>query len=352
LKDLTNIKNKELTIILINYKSHDLLRECLNSLKRQTYKNFNVFIVDNTPGNYEYYKLEKYKKKFKQFFEIYLFKPKLNLGFAGGNNLAIKNSNSYFILLLNCDTELESNTLEKCISFLKENSDVGMLSPKILYFKKKNLIWYAGAYLNPRSIYFSYHIGLNQKNDDKYNVITETSYACGAALFTKREIIEKIGLMDEIFFMYVEETDWNYRVKKAGYKIIYFPEAVIYHKVDVINKYNRLGFRDNPFQIYLYNRNKIIFTMKHFSLIDIISFFLKFQFRTNFFEIFWAIINNKSNFFLAQIRSTIMGLTIGIRRRPNRNCRKLLKAEMNYLNKFIKSLQVLEKKVIIYYKRI
>ena len=326
----------ELTIIFINYKCSSVLKECLESLINQTYKKFQIFIVDNSPGVKEYKQLEKLEKSFEGILNIYLFKPKFNLGFAGGNNYALRHVTSKYILLLNCDTELESNTLEKCISFLKENSDVGMLSPKILYFKKKNLIWYAGAYLNPKSIYFSYHIGLNQKNDDKYDVITETSYACGAALFTKREIIEKIGLMDEIFFMYVEEIDWNYRVKKAGYKIGYFPEAVIYHKVDVINKYNRLGFRDNPFQIYLYNRNKIIFTIKHFSLIDIISFFLKFQFRTIFFEIFWAIINNKSNFFLAQIRSTITGLTIGFRRRTNRNCRKLLKVEMNYLNKFIK----------------
>ncbi|KKL74288.1 hypothetical protein LCGC14_2066370, partial [marine sediment metagenome] len=118
--------------------------------------------------------------------------------------------------------------------------------------------------------------------------------------------------------------------------IIYFPEAVIYHKADVLNKKNRLGFRDNPFQIYLYNRNKIIFIIKHFSLIDIILFFLNFQVRTNFFEIFWAISNNKPNFFLAQIRSIITGLIIGIRRRTNRNCRKLLKLEMDYLNKFHK----------------
>lgn len=208
-----------------------------------------------------------------------------------------------------------------------------MLTPKILFFNDPKRIWYAGAYVNPRSFYFIYHIGLNQKDAIKFNEIKETCYACGAALFTKCEVVERIGLLDEIFFIYVEETDWNYRAKKIGYKIIYFPETFVLHKVEIMNKKNRFGSIENPFQMYLCNRNKITFVIKHFSPTDILFFLIKFQFRTNFIEFCWSILHNKPEFLLTQIRSLIMGIIIGIKRRTNRNCRKLLKIEMNYIYK-------------------
>ena len=329
-------KDYELTIIFVNYKSSLLIDDCLKSLTLQMYKNFNVIIVDNSPGNNEYIKLKKLKTKYEKYIEIVLLKPKYNLGFAGGNNYAIKISNSEFLLLLNCDMELAPHTLQKSIDYLKNNFDVGLLSPKILFFNDKKRIWYAGSYLNPKSFEFSYHIGWNQKDQGQYDQIKETAYANGAALFIRQEVVNKIGLMDEIFFMYAEETDWNYRAKKNKYKIIYYPGAVVYHKVDLIKKENKLGFRENAFQVYLYTRNKIIFTLKHFSIMTFVIFLIKFELKTTLIEIFLSIIKRNLEFTSSQIRAIFLGLIIGIKRRTNRSCKKLMIKEMKYLRKFTK----------------
>ena len=190
--------------------------------------------------------------------------------------------------------------------------------------------------MNPRSIYFSYHIGLNQKDNGKYDEIKETDFTNGAALFTTHKVIEEIGLLDEIFFMYAEDSDWSFRAKEKGYKLIYFPETVVYHKVNPITKKTRSGYRENPFQIYLYTRNKIIFTLKYYSLLDVFLFFCIHQVRSTFIEILLSFIQRKPKFLIAQFRALIMGTLIGLRRRTNRNCRTIMKKEYKYLNMFQK----------------
>jgi len=328
-------KKYELTIIYVNYKCHHVLEESLISLINQKYSNYIVFIVDNTPGNKEYLKIKKTQEKFKNNFKIVLLKPKYNLGYAGGNNYAIKRSYSKYILLLNCDTELAPNFLQKSIDYLNSNPQVGLLSPKMLYFRYKNLIWYAGAYLNPKSFVFTYHLGRNQKDSDQYNQIKETAYANGTALFVRRDVIKIVGLMDEIFFMYVEEVDWNYRARKSNYKIIYFPKAVVYHKTPLITKKYKSQFRENPFKLYLSTRNIFIFTFKHFSLKVLILFLLIYPLKATLIESLLSI-KIIPEFISSQIRAFYYGLLIGIRRRTNRSCKKIMIKEMKYLNKFEK----------------
>jgi hypothetical protein len=282
--------------------------------------------------------LDSRLKSFKNYFQITLLKPKYNLGFAAGNNYALRRIESQYYLLLNCDTVLiDSNTLSECLDYFRFHNEIGMLSPKICFYSDPNRIWYAGAKVNPASQSFSYHIGINQMDKEKFHHIMETDYASGAALFVRNEVIQKIGLMDEIFFMYVEETEWNYRTKEAGYKIIYFPKTRILHKVEVITTKNRFGSRKNAFQPYLYSRNKIIFTLIHFPFKIILFFFGVYQLRTLLAEFFLSIRYHNSQFLSAQIRSIIMGLLIGIRRRTHRKCNRLLRLEMNYLNSFEKN---------------
>lgn len=222
---------KLVSILLVNFNNNHYTIDCLRSLLKLNYQNFEVLITDNGSTHSNYLKLKNEIKQFTSKINIKLIRSNIKLYFAVGTNKAIKESQGKYLCLLNNDTEVEPNFLELIINYMEKNEEIGMLCPKIVYYTKPNHIWYAGAYLNPRSIYFSYHIGLNQKDNGQYDEIKETSYANGAALFTKREVIKNIGLLDEIFFMYVEETDWNYRAKKAGYKIIYFPEAVIYQKL-------------------------------------------------------------------------------------------------------------------------
>ena len=325
---------KLVSILLVNFNNNHFTIDCLKSLMKLNYQNFEVIITDNGSIQSNYLKLKKEIKKITSKINIKLIRSNIKLYFAGGTNKAIKESNGEYICLLNNDTEVEPNFLDKIINYMEKNEEIGMLCPKIVYFTKPNYLWYAGAYLNTRSIYFSYHFGLNQKDNGQYDEIKETSYANGAALFIRKEVIQKIGLLDEIFFMYAEEVDWNYRAKAIGYKLIYYPKTTVYHKVDLITKKNRFGYRKNYFQIYLYTRNKIIFVFKNFSLIDISIFYLIYQLRRTIFELIFSIYKNKYKFFIAQIRAVIMGSLIGFKRRNHRRCNQLMIREYRYLDQF------------------
>ncbi|MFX1394280.1 MAG: glycosyltransferase family 2 protein [Promethearchaeota archaeon] len=327
---------KLVSIIILNYNNNHFTIDCLKSLSKQSYKNFEIIIVDNGSKYYTYLELKTFLKEFESNLKIKLFRSEYNLYFTGGNNKGIRKAKGDYICLLNNDTEVVSDFLEKVVNYLDKNENVGMLCPKILFFKDKNRIWFGGAYLNPRSIHFSYHLGFNQKDNGKYDQIKEPAYVCGAALITRRKVIEEIGLMDEIFFIYIDDTDWSYLTKEKGYKIIYFPETIVYHKINIITKKNRLGFRENPFQIYLYTRNRIVFMLKHFSFFDIFLFFCIFQLRSTIIEIILSITHKKPNFLIAQIRALIIGFLIGFKRRTHKCCRNLMKREINYFTRFHK----------------
>ncbi|MFX0104099.1 MAG: glycosyltransferase family 2 protein [Candidatus Hodarchaeota archaeon] len=327
---------KLVSILLVNHNNNHYTIDCLKSLCEQTYQHFEVIIVDNGSEYNTYLDLKRKIKDFEDNLNIILIRSNYKLYFAAGTNKGLKVAKGDYICLLNNDTEVLSDFLEKPIAYLEKNENVGMLCTKILFFYDKNRIWYAGGYLNPRSIYFSYHIGLNQKDNGKYDEIKETDFTNGAALFTTRKVIEEIGLLDEVFFMYAEDSDWSFRAKEKGYKLIYFPETVVYHKVNPITKETRSGYRENPFQVYLYTRNKIIFTFKFYSLISIILFFYIYQLRATFIEILLSLRQRNPKFLTAQFRALIMGTLIGLRRKTHRNCRKIMKKEYKYINKFQK----------------
>ncbi|MFX1239543.1 MAG: glycosyltransferase family 2 protein [Promethearchaeota archaeon] len=331
------------SIILLNYNNNNFTIDCLESLTKQTYRNFEVIVIDNGSKYSTYLKLKEKIETFSNKLDIKLIKSKYNLYYAGGNNKGMKLAKGEYFCLLNNDTEVREDFLEKTINFLKNNPKVGMLCPKITYFDKKDYIWYAGAYLNPRSIYFCYHIGVGKKDKGEYNKIEETAYANGAALFTSRDVVEEIGLLDDIFFIYAEETDWNYRAKKKGYKVIYFPETLVYHKVDrVTNRFS--GLREKTNKMYLYNRNKIILMLKNFNITNIVFFFLGYYLKTLVMDALYSFKKNRIDYFIAQIRALIMGFLIGIKRRTNRKCKKLMMREFNFIQHVQKKTLELNRK--------
>ena len=224
---------KLVSIIIVNYNKNQDTLDCLKSLKNQTYNNFEILLVDNGSEYNSFLELKKELKQFKDDLEIALIRNKVNLYFAGGNNKAIKIADGEYICLLNNDTVVSPDFIEKMVEFLEENSDAGMISPKIKVYKNKNYLWYAGAYVNLRKASVSRLRGRWEYDpqNQKYNKVMLTDYAAGTALFLKKEVIKKIGLLDESFFMYYEETDWNLRAKKKGYKIYYVPTTIIYHNV-------------------------------------------------------------------------------------------------------------------------
>ena len=200
---------KLVSILLLNYNNNSLSLDCIKSFQNQTYKNFEIILIDNGSENKSYLELKKEIEELRKKFDINLIRSKYNLYLAAGNNKAINYSKGEYLCILNNDTEVEDNFIEEMVTFLEKTPDAGLISPKIKTFLYKQYLWYAGIKLN-----FNYPLLTRLKgyweldrNDTKYNNIGVTDCAPGTAMFLKKELIQTIGLWDEIFFIYNGDVD-------------------------------------------------------------------------------------------------------------------------------------------------
>ncbi|MHA1300532.1 MAG: glycosyltransferase family 2 protein [Candidatus Helarchaeota archaeon] len=285
-------------VILTNpFRSSQLTIDCLKSLEKQDYSNFEVIIVDNASPKEEVEKIEKFLINYK--IKHLLILNSKNWGYAEGNNIGMRKSRGDIICLLNNDTECDPNFISECVKVLLSGKDYGICCPKIVYYDHPSLIWYAGGKISPFLLLTAIQEGVKRpSNEKKYNILKETDYACGTSIYIKREVIDKIGLLDKTFFMYYEETDWNCRARKSHYKVIYVPSTKVYHKIPYNNPFG-------DFQYFFHCRNRFLFAFKNFNNIQII-FFL-------FTQLIWILIE----FFTNLIRrnfTRLKVLSLGIRK--------------------------------------
>jgi len=332
---ILKLMNKLVSLVILNYNNNDYTMDCLKSLKKQTYKSFEVILLDNG-SKYDFYlELKKKITHLEKDLKIILIRTKLNLFFTGGNNKAIKIANGEYICLLNNDTIVSPNFIEKMVEFFEVNLDAGMISPKIKVYKNKNFLWYAGAEINFRKAHIANLRGTWERDpsDQRYDKITATAYAAGTALFLRKSLIEKIGLLDEVFFMYFEETDWNLRAKKYGYESYYVPTTIIYHKVT-----RNSNKKPSLLKHFFLNRNTQILIWKHATFINLLVFYLKFILN-NLKVILIAFIQKKLYSVFLQLYSLWQGFRIGIKRRSNRSCRKNLIKDYYFIKRIEKKLE-------------
>ena len=266
------------SIITVNYNQGKVTAELLRSLRGVTYPYFEIIVVDNgSPGeNPDFLK--------EQFPEITLIKTGENLGFAGGNNAGIRVSKGKFLMFLNNDTEVEPGFLEPLVGLLEKNPDIGMVSPKVMYFHKPGVLQYVGfTKMNPYTIR-NKGIGYMMPDSPQYNTLTETNYIHGAAMMLPERVVKEVGLMPEVYFLYYEEYDWTEMVKRAGYKIYYQPESTIYHKESVTTGV------ESPLKTYYINRSRLIFTRRNIGGLAL--------FISLFFQIFISLPKNTLLFLL------------------------------------------------------
>lgn len=240
-------------IIIINYNNYEDTIECIESLEKISYENFKILIVDNNSSNDS---VNKIKDLFNKYETIQL---KNNLGFAGGNNVGIKKAIEYdadFILLLNNDTIVEANFLNEMInSFYNNAKNVGIVGPKIYSYYDKQISEAEG---NINFFKFTTNNNSYNKNDNKCQPEQEVNFISGCCMLIKKEVFDKVGLLPEEYFMYYEDTDFCTKALEREFKILYNPEAVIYHKES-----SSTGGKDSPFSIKWNNRNRIIFMHKY-----------------------------------------------------------------------------------------
>lgn len=218
--------SQKVFINILNWNKPIDTIECLESCKKIRYDNYEVVLIDNHSSDNSVKLFEE------RFPEITLLKNSRNLGYAGGNNVGIRYAlerGTEYVLILNNDIVVEPNILDELVSAMNRSLRAGMAAPKVLYYHDRTLINSLGTSvdwlrLRPR-------LGECQQRDNgRFSEIVERDVLVGCALFVRRETIERIGLIDEKFFIFHEDADWCYRNLKSGFRNIVVPQAVVYHK--------------------------------------------------------------------------------------------------------------------------
>lgn len=224
----------KVAIIILNWNNYKDTAECLQSVDQLDYKNFCVFLIDNHSHDHSFRKLKEDYERHQYNMEIVFIQSDENLGFAGGNNLAIKQAYDQgypYFWLLNNDTIVSPDSLTYLVEELDTNSDAGMAGSKIYYYGTRT-IWFAGGEINTFTGRAK-HPGIGEFDRGQYDLRREVDYITGCSLLVRREVIDSVGLMKKEYFLYFEEAEWNLRAGNAGWKMIYRPESLIFHKVSV-----------------------------------------------------------------------------------------------------------------------
>jgi GT2 family glycosyltransferase len=248
-------------VIIVNWNNYRDTIECLESLKTLTYNNYKVYVVDNGSTNKSTEKLTRYLETIKPTdIKVELMETNANLGFAGGNNFAIKKAISDdcdCTWLLNNDTLVESGSLDRLIDTMYSDQQIGIVGSKIYYYNT-NKIWFAGGQINTWTGKAT-HIGYQEEDSALFSTNKEVDYITGCSMLIKREVIREIGVLPEYYFLYFEETEFNIVAKKRGWKIIYVPSSKIYHKASAST-----GGENSPSPLvnYYFLRNQFWFIYK------------------------------------------------------------------------------------------
>ncbi|MBW6503937.1 glycosyltransferase family 2 protein [bacterium] len=245
------------SVIILNWNGRHLLEECLDSVSSQSFRDFETIVVDNgsTDGSVDWL-----KDRFGD--AVLTVALPSNLGFAGGNNAGIRVARGSYVILLNNDTAADPRWLAALADAVRRHPDAGMFTPKILNFYRRDEIDNTGHLI--------YLDGLArgrdrlEKDGGRFNEEGETLWPSGCAGVYKREMLDRIGLLDESFFAYGEDVDLGLRARWAGWPCFYVPTAVVYHK------YSATTGAYSPQKAFLVERNRIWILFKNFPAREIL----------------------------------------------------------------------------------
>jgi GT2 family glycosyltransferase len=292
---------EKIGLVTITYNSSDVIRDFLDSTLSQTFQNFVIYIIDN---NSQDDTLEILKENTDS--RIKLVQNKKNFGVARANNqgieLALKD-NCTQVLIINNDVEFEKQLFDKMIKIQKDNN-CSLVVPKMMYFDNPDYIWYAGSTFVKKKGFLPIHKGIKQKDTSQFDGVYPVEYAPTCCLLIKKEVFLDIGMMDERYFVYFDDTDFSYRVLRDGrHKLFFFSDIKFYHKVGSLTKSvekEKKGEYRGDFFIKQNTRNHIYFLKKiggiYAYLFILFLFFknnLRFILNSNFRKNFhtWKLIN-------------------------------------------------------------
>lgn len=240
-------------VIVVNWNGREYSGECLRSLRNQTFSDFEVFLVDNgsTDGSVEYI-----QENFPGWVKV--LANARNEGFSGGNNRGIRGVSGKYVVLLNNDAQADPRWLEELVKVAEENPQAGMLACKI-YLQ-------GGAKIIDNVGHLIYRDGLNrgrgrlEVDQGQFENLEEVLFPSGCAALYRREMLEEVGLFDEDFFAYGDDTDIGLKGRLAGWKCLYVPRAIVHHR------YSQSSSAYSPLKAFYVERNRVWIAVKYFPL--------------------------------------------------------------------------------------
>lgn len=240
------------SVIIVNWNGLQYLDSCLQGLRKQSYKPFEIIVVDNGSIDGSLKFLEK------NYPEVRVVINSFNKGFAGGNNDGIRVAKGELLAFLNNDTVTHPEWMHHLVRIIQSSPKIAGVCGKIYSLDKPDKVLFTMPKINPYTG-GAVWVTLDQGSQP-------VDYLSGNAMMVKRNVVTEIGEMDEEYFAYYEDTDWCARMIRAGYELTYVPDAIIWHK--------QFGTAQKQFQFYQMERNRIRFVLKNFDLFYLIIFLL------------------------------------------------------------------------------
>lgn len=239
-------------IVTVTYNSEEVLADFLSSLDQQDYQNVLSIFIDNASSDQSVKTIQSWKNNSKILIENHT-----NVGVAAANNQGIKLALEHdceFVLLLNNDTVFEASLLSKLLSaHYKYGSS--LIVPKMKYFSPQDIIWYAGGFYNIKKGYLNYHRGQGEVDNHQYNTDDVVDYAPTCCVLIHRQVFEDVGLMDEAYFVYFDDTDFFYRIKlNAKHQLRYIHQVEFLHKIGSLSK-SRTSNKSNYYSSFFIQQN-------------------------------------------------------------------------------------------------
>jgi GT2 family glycosyltransferase len=219
------IKPPHVSVVLLNYNGRQYIQQCVESVLRSDYSNFELIIVDNSSTDKSIDIIDQNTDS-----RISIIRSSKNLGFAAGNNLGAQYAKGDYLAFINIDTLVDSRWLTELISVMEYDDTIGVAQPKILALDDKEIYDSAGDYIDYFGHCFRRGGEWHERDQGQYDIVHDIFSARGAALITRKEIVEKIGLFDEDFFMTYEDIDFCWRVRLHGKRVVFVPKSIVYHK--------------------------------------------------------------------------------------------------------------------------
>lgn len=239
---------KKVYVIVLNWNGKEDTLDCLKSLQSTNYENYRVVVVDNGSKDDS---VQVVRSSFPGADVVEIGK---NLGFAGGNNIGIKyamEQGADYVFLINNDTTVHPDYLKELVEVAESDPSIGAVGSKIYYHSEPQRIWFAGGKINWLKNKGE-HIGLGEIDKGQHEKIREVGYLTGCALLVKREVLERVGVLEDDYFLYYEDADYSLRIKNAGYKIVCAPKSKIYHKISRSTKPGSVSY------VYYHTRNGLV----------------------------------------------------------------------------------------------